>query len=106
LHCRSVAETHVTKGSYLSEVCGPLIEVNLLGNLLVPGERVHDSHLALGVLERLVVNAVRALDLLILHLAREPLLLHTSAVQDICLAKDLRSQRLRLAEQLASLDQL
>ncbi len=43
-----------------------LVEVDFLGNLGVPGQRVHDDHVGLGVAERGVVDAVRAPDLLVL----------------------------------------
>ena len=69
--------------AYLSEVGRSRVKVNLLINLVVPGQRVHDNHVRLGSLQQLVVNDERILHGLVGGDIREALLLHTSAVHDV-----------------------
>ena len=58
------------------------------------------------MLERSIVHTVRVLDSLVFVLCRETLALHTCAVKDITASQDLRSESLRLAEELTRSDKL
>ena len=78
--------------THLSKVCCPRVEVHLLVNLVIPWQRVHDNHVALGLLEHLVVDDEGVLDLLISGLVGEALLLYTSAVQNVRRRNDLRCE--------------
>ena len=63
---------------YLSEVSRTLVKVDLLGNLRVPGQGMHDNHVALGVLEKSIVDDEAVLEPLELPQVGEALLLHAS----------------------------
>jgi hypothetical protein len=88
--------------TYLSEVSGPRVVVNLLAELSVARQRVHDDHALLGLLEGLAVDNKGVLDLLVKSLVLEALLLHASAVKHIGLGEHLRGESVGLDEQLAA----
>ena len=88
--------------TYLSEVGGPGVVVNLLAELSVARKRVHDDHALLGLLEGLAVNDKGVLDLLVKSLVLEAFLLHASAVKHIGLGEHLRGESVGLDEQLAT----
>ena len=67
---------------------------------------MHDDHVALGVLEKSVVDDEAVLETLVLGEVLEALLLHTGGVQDVGAGDDLGSQLLGLDDQLAGGDDL
>lgn len=67
---------------------------------------MHDNHVALGVLEQSVVDDKGVLETLVLKNVDEALLLHTSGVQYVGAGDNLRSELLRLEDQLAGSNDL
>ena len=88
--------------TYLSEVRGSGVVVNLLAQLSVARQRVHDDHALFGLLEGLAVDDKSVLDLLVKSLVLEALLLHASAVKHIGLGEHLGGEGVGLNEQLAA----
>lgn len=82
----------VLGNTYLAEVRGALVVINLLTNLLVPRERMHDDHVALGVLEDRVINNEAVLQALVLGLIVKAFALDAGAVDDVGVGNHLLGQ--------------